>query len=129
MSNGVALDGKKLRLGRFGFKLILASVVVACGCSQPTAPTGLRVDSPGGPDNSMTSRALSEVATSPRESGATPAGEFQLTKVDNNPSLGAPPEGMAWIPGGEFSMGANEPLDKDDVSMKAPTCRDQCCPY
>jgi sulfatase modifying factor 1 len=113
------MNGKKLRLGRFGLKLILASVVVACGCSQPTVPTGLRVDSPGGPDNSMTSRALSEVATTPRESGATPAGEFQLTKVDNNPSPGAPPEGMAWIPGGEFSMGANEPLDKDDVGMKA----------
>jgi len=29
------------------------------------------------------------------------------------------PEGMAWIPGGEFSMGANDPPDMDHVGMKA----------
>lgn len=34
------------------------------------------------------------------------------------PSLSAP-EGMAWIPGGEFSMGANDPPDMDQVGMKA----------
>ena len=26
---------------------------------------------------------------------------------------------MVWIPGGEFSMGANDPPDMDDVGMKA----------
>jgi formylglycine-generating enzyme required for sulfatase activity len=31
------------------------------------------------------------------------------------------PEGMTWIPGGEFSMGANDPPDMDDVGMKATT--------
>jgi len=29
------------------------------------------------------------------------------------------PEGMVWIPGGEFSMGAQNPPDMDDVGMKA----------
>ena len=29
------------------------------------------------------------------------------------------PAGMAWIPGGEFSMGANDPPDMDEVGMKA----------
>jgi formylglycine-generating enzyme len=29
------------------------------------------------------------------------------------------PQGMAWIPGGEFSMGAQNPPDMDDVGMKA----------
>jgi formylglycine-generating enzyme len=29
------------------------------------------------------------------------------------------PAGMAWIPGGEFSMGANEPPARDEVGMKA----------
>src|SRR5262249_57751780 len=29
------------------------------------------------------------------------------------------PEGMVWIPGGEFSMGANDPPDMDNVGMKA----------
>jgi len=29
------------------------------------------------------------------------------------------PEGMVWIPGGEFSMGAQDPPDLDDVGMQA----------
>jgi formylglycine-generating enzyme required for sulfatase activity len=29
------------------------------------------------------------------------------------------PDGMVWIPGGEFSMGANDPPDMDEVGMKA----------
>jgi len=29
------------------------------------------------------------------------------------------PEGMVWIPGGEFSMGANDPSDTGEVGMKA----------
>jgi formylglycine-generating enzyme required for sulfatase activity len=29
------------------------------------------------------------------------------------------PGGMVWIPGGEFSMGASDPPDLDDVGMKA----------
>jgi formylglycine-generating enzyme required for sulfatase activity len=41
------------------------------------------------------------------------------------PNRGDPPgkalEGMTWIPGGEFSMGANDPPDMDDVGMKATT--------
>ena len=34
------------------------------------------------------------------------------------PPLKDPP-GMVWIPGGEFSMGAQNPPDQDDVGMKA----------
>ena len=30
-----------------------------------------------------------------------------------------PPDGMVWIPGGEFSMGAQNPPDMDEVGMKA----------
>ena len=29
------------------------------------------------------------------------------------------PEGMVWIPGGEFSMGANDPPDMDEVGMRS----------
>jgi formylglycine-generating enzyme required for sulfatase activity len=53
-------------------------------------------------------------ATSPRSQPS-----FEPT-VGNAASPSAPaPEGMAWIPGGEFSMGANDPPDMDEVGMKA----------
>jgi formylglycine-generating enzyme required for sulfatase activity len=40
--------------------------------------------------------------------------------IPNNTSPPAKaPQGMAWIPGGEFSMGAQNPPDMDDVGMKA----------
>jgi formylglycine-generating enzyme required for sulfatase activity len=40
-----------------------------------------------------------------------------IPNLDSAP--GASPDGMAWIPGGEFSMGASDPPDMDDVGMKA----------
>src|SRR5215472_4068232 len=40
--------------------------------------------------------------------------------IRNSGGPSAPaPEGMVWIPGGEFSMGANDPPDMDNVGMKA----------
>jgi formylglycine-generating enzyme required for sulfatase activity len=39
--------------------------------------------------------------------------------VANKGSQPAVPEGMVWIPGGEFSMGANDAADMNEVSMKA----------
>jgi formylglycine-generating enzyme len=44
---------------------------------------------------------------------------FGPTIENQDPAPGAPPEGMAWIPGGEFSMGANDPPDMDEVGMNA----------
>ncbi|MGA9965640.1 MAG: formylglycine-generating enzyme family protein, partial [Terriglobales bacterium] len=35
------------------------------------------------------------------------------------PAPGAAPEGMVWLPGGEFSMGAADAPDMNDVGMKA----------
>jgi formylglycine-generating enzyme required for sulfatase activity len=46
-------------------------------------------------------------------------GGFQPTMENREPAPGPAPKGMAWIPGGEFSMGANDPPDMDDVGMKA----------
>ena len=45
--------------------------------------------------------------------------EFGPTVVNTGAPPVAAPQGMAWIPGGEFSMGANDPPDKDEVGMKA----------
>src|SRR5688572_1659092 len=46
-----------------------------------------------------------------------------LPSVENPiPAHGSAPDGMAWIPGGEFSMGAQDPPDgNDEVGMQATT--------
>lgn len=44
---------------------------------------------------------------------------FEPTAANNTAAPGPIPEGMVWIPGGEFSMGANDPPDMDEVGMKA----------
>jgi len=44
---------------------------------------------------------------------------FAPTVVNATPPPGDAPAGMAWIPGGEFSMGANDPPGMDSVGMKA----------
>jgi formylglycine-generating enzyme len=46
---------------------------------------------------------------------------FASTVANSAPSPQPSPAGMAWIPGGEFSMGANDPPDMDEVGMKATT--------
>jgi sulfatase modifying factor 1 len=50
--------------------------------------------------------------------GASTVG-FRPTIENRDPAPGASPKGMVWIPGGEFSMGANDPPDMDEVGMKA----------
>ena len=45
---------------------------------------------------------------------------FLPTVENKNPAPGSAPTGMVWIPGGEFSMGAQDPPDMDDtVGMQA----------
>jgi formylglycine-generating enzyme required for sulfatase activity len=46
-------------------------------------------------------------------------GAFNPTIANHDSPPASAPAGMAWIPGGEFSMGANNPPDMDDVGMKA----------
>jgi formylglycine-generating enzyme len=48
------------------------------------------------------------------------ANEFLPTLENKKPATSPAPEGMAWISGGQFSMGASAPLDADDlVGMQA----------
>lgn len=46
---------------------------------------------------------------------------FAPTILNSARSPQPSPAEMAWIPGGEFSMGANDPPDMDEVGMKATT--------
>jgi sulfatase modifying factor 1 len=47
------------------------------------------------------------------------ARDFAPTVENKKPVPGDAPEGMAWIPGGEFSMGAQDPPGMDKVGMQA----------
>jgi len=49
---------------------------------------------------------------------ATPAA-FTPTVANPAPAPAPAPAGMTWIPGGEFSMGAQDAADMNDVGMKA----------
>ena len=65
---------------------------------------------------------VESAATAPIESrtASTSAVSLSFTNTISN-SMTPPntaPAGMAWIPGGEFSMGANDPPDMDEVGMK-----------
>src|SRR5262249_6667417 len=44
---------------------------------------------------------------------------FQPTVENRDPAPKRVPEGMVWIPGGEFSMGASDPPEMDEVGMTA----------
>src|SRR3954453_12597939 len=44
---------------------------------------------------------------------------FEATVPNTMPRPEKTPQGMVWISGGEFSMGAQNPPDMDDVGMKA----------
>jgi hypothetical protein len=44
---------------------------------------------------------------------------FEPTVSNTSPPPAKTPSGMAWIPGGEFSMGAPDPPGMDEVGMKA----------
>jgi formylglycine-generating enzyme len=47
------------------------------------------------------------------------ANSFVPTVENKNTPVSPAPRGMAWIPGGEFSMGAQDPPTKDMVGMQA----------
>ncbi len=44
---------------------------------------------------------------------------FGPTVANKQPAPGPAPKGMAWIPGGEFSMGAQDAMDMNAVGMQA----------
>jgi len=60
--------------------------------------------------------------TGPPTMSDTPAGAEMTATIENpRTAPGQAPEGMVWIPGGEFSMGATEQPGMNDVGMQATT--------
>ena len=82
-----------------------ASGVSASGKDSDPAPAGDAKNSPADVADAS-APAAKQVTFGPTVPNATPP-----------PASG--PAGMVWIPGGEFSMGAQNPPDMDDVGMKA----------
>jgi len=66
-----------------------------------------------------TMRSGSSDETSTRKAASHIQPTFESTLLNPSAAPVAAPEGMVWIPGGEFSMGANDPPDMDEVGMKA----------
>jgi sulfatase modifying factor 1 len=63
------------------------------------------------------------ILTSGVQAGSASSGSagvaFGPTVPNTQTPPGTPPKGMVWIPGGEFSMGAQDPPDMDMVGMQA----------
>lgn len=63
--------------------------------------------------------------SSPAQAGANPAPNsavaFGPTVPNKKPAPNPAPRGMVWIPGGEFSMGAQDPPEMNMVGMQATT--------
>ncbi len=65
-------------------------------------------------------RSTPPEAATPSTPPASVPTTFLPTVENTGPAAGPAPEGMVWIPGGEFSMGAQEPPDASDaVGMQA----------
>ena len=70
-------------------------------------------------DTVSTTGAVSRAVSAPDLSRAK--ADFLPTIPNAAPAPDSPPKGMVWIPGGEFSMGAQDMPDMNDVGMQATT--------
>ena len=95
----------------FGYKWIAVALIAVAAAAGVFAAVVLRqADSP-------------PQAASMAEAVAPASVPFAPTVANDSQPPGPEPEGMVWIPGGEFSMGAVDPLGQDAnvVGMQATT--------
>jgi len=72
--------------------------------------------------NAMRSKSTPRQESATAMSAAPAPDEFSPTVENKVAAPATAPEGMVWIPGGEFSMGARSPMDTSDlVGMQATT--------
>jgi formylglycine-generating enzyme required for sulfatase activity len=69
----------------------------------------------GSPLAAPVAAAVARAVTPP----VAPSPTFAATIANSTPAPDSAPPGMAWIPGGEFSMGTNDPPDMNAVGMQA----------
>jgi formylglycine-generating enzyme len=93
-----------------------ACVSLAAGCRrEATRPPEGRTTSPSKDATNVLAHlvpvASASLAPATATSSSSPASSSPFGTTIANPSSppGAPPRGMVWIPGGEFSMGASDP--------------------
>ena len=67
----------------------------------------------------LTGTSSQVIAASSSSASSTSSALFQPTITNPTAAPGKAPTGMVWIPGGEFSMGANDPPDMNEVGMQA----------
>ena len=113
-----------------GRKLWIAGVVIviaAAAClviykrsaSRETNVPGI---APATADANQGSTAGSNTAAMPDAKASAPEMKgvaFGPTVPNTTAAPATAPRDMVWVPGGEFSMGAQDPPDMDDVGMKA----------
>jgi len=104
--------------------IVLILMLVACGIAFWKISSTKHSAGDAGREMATSSVQAGAPSAAPAQSAMASA-EMKTTSLfgPTVPNSGPPPvnvpKGMAWIPGGEFSMGAADPPDKDEVGMKA----------
>ncbi|MCD6064989.1 MAG: hypothetical protein K0R82_2900, partial [Flavipsychrobacter sp.] len=82
------------------------SIFVCTGCSEGAERTQMIADAE---DDVILCTEDAQAASIPANIPAgTSLSAFQPTIINSRQQAGDPPDGMAWIPGGEFSMGYSD---------------------
>ncbi len=104
MTDGAAYSLRKGTLDMNRFACALAAVSITAALAAASCSRGPEPASP----------APASAAAPPAAPADT---SFRETVPNTAPAPGPAPDGMVWIPGGEFSMGAADPPDNNEVGM------------